>query len=77
MDRDHAAIGLLFDAATTIADPELPALLDMIAEEAREEAMMAEARVPLLIQHFELHTQLLREIEKMRWEAPTRPPRGT
>ena len=66
MDRDHAAIDLLFDAAATTADSELPALLDMIAEElhdhfAREEAMMAEARVPFLFHHFELHTQLLRE----------------
>jgi hemerythrin len=74
MDRDHAAIDLLFDAAATIAVPELPALLDMIAEElqdhfAREEAMMAEARVPFLVQHFELHTQLLREIENMRREG--------
>jgi hemerythrin len=74
MDRDHAAIDRLFDAAAAIADPELPALLDKIAEElhdhfAREEALMAEARVPFLIQHFELHTQLLREIEKMRREA--------
>jgi hemerythrin len=74
MDRDHAAIDLLFDAAATTADSELPALLDMIAEElndhfAREEAMMAEARVPFLFHHFELHTQLLREIENMRREV--------
>ena len=76
MDRDHAAIDLLFDAAATTADSELPALLDMIAEElhdhfAREEAMMTEARVPFLFHHFELHTQLLREIENMRREVAT------
>ena len=74
MDRDHAAIDLLFDAAATTANLELPALLDMIAEElhdhfAREEAAMTEARVPFLLHHFELHTQLLREIENMRREA--------
>ena len=76
MDRDHAAIDLLFDAAATTADSELPALLDMIAEElhdhfAREEAMMTEARVLFLFHHFELHTQLLREIENMRREVAT------
>jgi len=76
MDRDHAAIDLLFDAAATTADSELPALLDLIAEElhdhfAREEAMMTEARVPFLFHHFELHTQLLREIENMRREVAT------
>ena len=74
MDRDHAAIDLLFDAAARAADSELATLLDMIAEElhdhfAREEAMMAEARIPFLFHHFELHTQLLREIEKMRREV--------
>jgi len=74
MDRDHAAIDLLFDAAATTSDSELPALLDMIAEElhdhfAREEAAMIEARVPFLHHHFELHTQLLREIESMRREV--------
>src|SRR5271165_3701864 len=74
MDRDHAAIDFLFGAAATTADSELPALLDTIAEElhdhfAREEAMMAEARVPFLFHHFELHTQLLREIENMRREV--------
>jgi hemerythrin len=74
MDRDHAAIDLFFDAAATTADSELPALLDMMAEElhdhfAREEAMMAEARVPFLFHHFEPHTQLLRDIENMRREV--------
>ena len=29
---------------------------------------MTEARVPILLCHLELHTQLLREVEKM-WEA--------
>ncbi len=74
MDRDHAALDRLFDAAATTADSELPALLDTIAQElhahfAREEAVMARARVPFLLHHFELHTQLLREVENMRREV--------
>ena len=74
MDRDHAAIDRLFDAAATAADSELPALLDTIAQElhdhfAREEAVMALARVPFLLHHFQLHTQLLREVENMRREV--------
>jgi len=33
MDRDHAALDRLFDAAATTADSELPALLDTIAQD--------------------------------------------
>jgi hemerythrin-like metal-binding protein len=74
MDHDHAAIDRLFDAAATTADSELRALFDRIARElhdhfAREEAEMARAQVPFLLRHFELHTQLLREVENMRREV--------
>jgi len=70
MDRDHAALDCLFDAAAATADSELPALLDTISRElhdhfAREEAAMTQARVPFLLHHFELHTQIMREVENM------------
>jgi hemerythrin-like metal-binding protein len=68
MDRDHAALDVLFDAVTTAADSGLCALLYTISEEirehfAREEAGMIEAGVPNLLRHLELHAQLLREVE--------------
>jgi len=73
MDRDHAALDVLFDAVATAADSGLSALLYTISEEirehfAREEAGMTEAGVPNLLRHLELHAQLLREVENMRRE---------
>jgi hemerythrin-like metal-binding protein len=71
MDRDHEKLGQLFAQASKTEDAGLPAALEAIATElgahfAREEALMTEARVPILLCHLELHAQLLREVEKMR-----------
>jgi len=84
MDRDHAAIDLLFDAAATTADSELPALLDMIAEElhdhfAREEAAMIEARSLsfFIISNFTLSSCAKSKTCAGRSQDPTRLPRGS
>ncbi len=71
MDRDHATIERMFADVAATPDEGLPALFDVIANEladhfAREEAVMTEARVPILAPHLDLHAQLLREVEKMR-----------
>jgi hemerythrin len=77
MDRDHAAIERLFGDVATTPDESLPDLFEAIARElaehfAREEAVMTEARVPILLCHLELHAQLLREVERMRDEIASR-----
>ena len=71
MDRDHETLDRLFEKAAEADDAGLPAALEAIATElgahfAREEVLMTEARVPILLCHLELHAQLLREVEKMR-----------
>lgn len=71
MDRDHETLDRLFARASETEDAGLPDALEAIATElgahfAREEALMTEARVPILLCHLELHAQLLREVEKMR-----------
>ena len=71
MDRDHETLDRLFAQASETEDAGLPAALGAIEKElgahfAREEALMTEARVPILLCHLELHAQLLREVEKIR-----------
>ena len=77
MDRDHAALELMFAEVANTPDEGLLDLFDAIARElsehfAREEAAMTEARVPVLLPHLELHAQLLREIDRMRGEIASR-----
>ncbi len=81
MDRDHAAIERLFVDVATTPDESLPDLFGAIARElaehfTREEAVMTEARVSILLCHLEHHTQLLREVERMRDEIASRGAEG-
>ena len=67
MDRDHETLDRLFARASETEDAGLPDALEAIATElgahfAREEALMTEASVPILLCHLELHAQLLREV---------------
>ncbi len=71
MDRDHETLERLFARVSETEDSGLREAFDAIAKElgehfAREEALMTEARVPILLCHLELHAQLLSEVERMR-----------
>ena len=71
MDRDHEALERLFARFAETDDSRLGEAFEAIAKElgqhfAREEVLMTEARIPMLLCHLELHAQLLREVEKMR-----------
>jgi hemerythrin-like metal-binding protein len=73
MDRDHDVIVCMFGEFANAPDGELRDRADAIASEirdhfAREENAMAEAMVPILHCHLELHVELLRELEIMREE---------
>lgn len=64
MDADHAAIEAMFAAVAAMPDGELAAAYAAIAAEiaahfGREEAVMAEAGVPILHCHLDRHARLL------------------
>ena len=71
MDEDHAHLEELMDKVRAVPDADLPAYLDTLRDEiaehfAREEALMREARVPVLDCHAAQHPRLINDIEAVR-----------
>lgn len=71
MDDDHAHLEELMDGVKDVPDSALPDYLNTLRDEiaahfSREEALMREARVPVLECHVAQHARLISDIDSMR-----------